>query len=186
MKTEDYLRESENLLTAIAGGEIDAFVIGKDDNRRVLLLANAYQRYRQQPLAFFKEVLNWEPWEKQREITLALLAKKRVAVATCNGSGKSSLAGRIVAWFLSTRKDSIVVTTSATSAQLAGSRAERVKVRALNVQGEPFTIETEGLLAVCIQHEIDHLDGKVFVEYLSRLKQSRIAAKLKKQERAAM
>ncbi|MEA3193794.1 MAG: hypothetical protein QOD26_2127 [Betaproteobacteria bacterium] len=47
MKTEDYLRESENLLTAIAGGEIDAFVIGKDDNRRVLLLANAYQRYRQ-------------------------------------------------------------------------------------------------------------------------------------------
>lgn len=47
MKTEDYLRESENLLTAIAGGEIDAFVVGKDDNRRVLLLANAYQRYRQ-------------------------------------------------------------------------------------------------------------------------------------------
>jgi PAS domain S-box-containing protein len=47
MKTEDYLRESENLLTAIAAGEIDAFVIGRDDNRRVLLLANAYQRYRQ-------------------------------------------------------------------------------------------------------------------------------------------
>ncbi len=48
MKTEDYLRESENLLTAIAAGEIDAFVVGSDDNnRRVLLLANAYQRYRQ-------------------------------------------------------------------------------------------------------------------------------------------
>ena len=65
-------------------------------------------------------------------------------------------------------------------------RAERVKVRALNRQGEPFTIETGGLLAVCIQHEIDHLNGKVFVEYLSRLKQSRIAARLKKQERAVM
>ena len=61
-------------------------------------------------------------------------------------------------------------------------RAERVKVRALNPQGEPFTLEAEGLLAVCIQHEIDHLEGKVFVEYLSRLKQQRIAAKLKKQQ----
>src|SRR3954451_21392013 len=50
-------------------------------------------------------------------------------------------------------------------------RAERVTVRALNAQGEPFTLEAEGLLAVCIQHEIDHLNGKVFVEYLSRLKQ---------------
>jgi len=47
MKTEDYLREAEELLTAVANGEIDAFVIGRDDNRRVLLLANAYQRYRQ-------------------------------------------------------------------------------------------------------------------------------------------
>jgi peptide deformylase len=65
-------------------------------------------------------------------------------------------------------------------------RAERIKVRALNSQGEPFIIETDGLLAVCIQHEIDHLEGKVFVEYLSRLKQQRIAAKLKKQQRTAM
>ena len=65
-------------------------------------------------------------------------------------------------------------------------RAERVKVRALGVDGEPFTLEAEGLLAVCIQHEIDHLDGKVFVDYLSRLKQQRIAAKMKKQQRAAM
>ena len=65
-------------------------------------------------------------------------------------------------------------------------RAERVKVRALDVKGEPFTVEAEGLLAVCIQHEIDHLDGHVFVEYLSRLKQQRIASKMKKQHRAAM
>jgi peptide deformylase len=65
-------------------------------------------------------------------------------------------------------------------------RAERVRVRALNTQGQPFTLEAEGLLAVCIQHEIDHLEGRVFVEYLSRLKQSRIAARLRKQERVAM
>ena len=66
------------------------------------------------------------------------------------------------------------------------TRAERVSVRALDRQGKPFTLEAEGLLAVCIQHEIDHLEGKVFVEYLSRLKQHRIAAKLKKQQRSAM
>ena len=65
-------------------------------------------------------------------------------------------------------------------------RAERVKVEALDREGEPFTMEAEGLLAVCIQHEIDHLDGKVFVEYLSRLKQQRITSKLRKQQRAAM
>jgi peptide deformylase len=60
-------------------------------------------------------------------------------------------------------------------------RAEWVKVRALNEKGEPFELEADGLLAVCIQHELDHLDGKVFVEYLSRLKQSRIRSKLLKQ-----
>ena len=63
------------------------------------------------------------------------------------------------------------------------TRSERVKVRALDPQGEPFTLEAEGLLAVCIQHEIDHLDGKVFVEHLSQLKQSRIKARLAKQAR---
>jgi peptide deformylase len=62
-------------------------------------------------------------------------------------------------------------------------RAQRVTVRALNAAGEPFTLEAEGLLAVCIQHEMDHLEGKVFVEKLSRLKQSRILSRLKKQER---
>ena len=62
-------------------------------------------------------------------------------------------------------------------------RAERVTVRALDAGGERFTLEAEGLLAVCIQHEMDHLEGKVFVEKLSRLKQSRILARMKKQER---
>lgn len=62
-------------------------------------------------------------------------------------------------------------------------RAEKVTVRALNERGEPFTLEAEGFLAVCIQHEVDHLRGKVFVEYLSQLKQSRIRSKLKKRQR---
>ncbi len=65
-------------------------------------------------------------------------------------------------------------------------RAERIKVRALDLQGEPFELEAEGLLAICIQHEIDHLKGKVFVEYLSRLKQDRIRHKLRKQQRETM
>ncbi|HVL57914.1 MAG TPA: peptide deformylase [Burkholderiaceae bacterium] len=64
-------------------------------------------------------------------------------------------------------------------------RPERVTVRALNERGEPFTIEADGLLAVCVQHEIDHLNGKVFVQYLSRLKQSRIRSKMLKLDREA-
>ncbi len=63
-------------------------------------------------------------------------------------------------------------------------RAERVKVRALGLDGKPFELEAEDLLAVCIQHEMDHLEGKVFVQYLSQLKQNRIKAKLAKQARA--
>lgn len=62
-------------------------------------------------------------------------------------------------------------------------RAQRIKVRAQSLKGEIFTLEAEGLLAVCIQHEMDHLQGKVFVDYLSRLKQNRIKAKLQKQQR---
>jgi peptide deformylase len=62
-------------------------------------------------------------------------------------------------------------------------RAERVKVRAYDQNGNPFTLEAQGLLAVCIQHEMDHLKGKVFIEYLSQLKQQRIRAKLAKQLR---
>lgn len=65
-------------------------------------------------------------------------------------------------------------------------RAAQVTVRALDRDGRPYTLEAEGLLAVCVQHEIDHLDGKVFVEYLSRLKRSRITQKLEKQRARAM
>lgn len=63
------------------------------------------------------------------------------------------------------------------------TRAERVRVKALDTQGEPFELEADGLLAVCIQHEIDHLEGKVFVEYLSNLKLNRIKSKLAKKAR---
>jgi len=66
------------------------------------------------------------------------------------------------------------------------TRAEWIRVRALDAEGQPFSLAADGLLGVCIQHEMDHLKGKVFVEYLSRLKQLRIAAKLKKQQRRAM
>ncbi len=62
-------------------------------------------------------------------------------------------------------------------------RPARVKVSAFDVDGKPFEIEADGLLAVCIQHEMDHLMGKVFVEYLSPLKRNRIKAKLQKEER---
>lgn len=66
------------------------------------------------------------------------------------------------------------------------TRAEQIRVRAMNLAGKSFEMDADGLLAVCIQHEIDHLDGKVFVEYLSRLKQTRIRSKLMKQAREAM
>lgn len=63
-------------------------------------------------------------------------------------------------------------------------RPSKVKVRAFDVDGKEFTIDADGLLAVCIQHEMDHLMGKVFVEYLSPLKRNRIKAKLQKEERS--
>lgn len=66
------------------------------------------------------------------------------------------------------------------------TRAEKVRVRALGLDGKPFEMEADEMLAVCLQHEIDHLDGKVFVQYLSKLKQNRIKAKLLKQAREAM
>jgi peptide deformylase len=63
-------------------------------------------------------------------------------------------------------------------------RPARVKVKAVDQFGKPFEVEADGLLAVCIQHEMDHLMGKVFVEYLSPLKRNRIKTKLQKEERA--
>lgn len=65
-------------------------------------------------------------------------------------------------------------------------RAERITVRALDAQGVTFTLEAHDLLATCVQHEMDHLKGKVFVEYLSPLKQSRLRAKIKKHRRETL
>ena len=65
------------------------------------------------------------------------------------------------------------------------NRPERVKIQALNREGESFETVADGLLAVCIQHEVDHLDGKLFVDYLSRLKQQRIRKKALKHRNTA-
>ncbi|MDQ2077068.1 peptide deformylase [Marinimicrobium sp. ABcell2] len=65
------------------------------------------------------------------------------------------------------------------------SRPERVRVDALDRDGKPFSLEPDGLLAVCIQHELDHLNGKLFVDYVSPIKRQRIRKKLEKQQRAS-
>ena len=65
------------------------------------------------------------------------------------------------------------------------ARAARIRVRAQNERGETFELGAEGLLAVCVQHEMDHLRGKVFVEYLSPLKRTRLAARLRKKHQLA-
>ncbi|MFO1375426.1 MAG: peptide deformylase [Steroidobacteraceae bacterium] len=62
-------------------------------------------------------------------------------------------------------------------------RAQRIRVRALDRDGRPFELDADGLLAICIQHEIDHLDGRLFVDYLSELKRQRIRKKLDKERR---
>ncbi|GGX49326.1 peptide deformylase [Saccharospirillum salsuginis] len=66
------------------------------------------------------------------------------------------------------------------------SRSDKIRVTALNTKGETFEMEADDLLAICIQHEIDHLDGKLFVDYLSNLKRNRIRKKLEKQHRMAV
>ncbi len=65
------------------------------------------------------------------------------------------------------------------------TRAERIKLRAQSTSGESIEMEADGVLAVCIQHEIDHLDGKLFIDYLSGLKRQRIRKKLEKEGRLA-
>jgi peptide deformylase len=65
------------------------------------------------------------------------------------------------------------------------NRAAKVRVRALDERGEPFELAAEGLLAVCIQHEMDHLVGKVFVDHLSPLKRARLSARARKKQRLA-
>jgi len=63
------------------------------------------------------------------------------------------------------------------------TRAEKIRLKALNRDGEPYEMECDGLLSVCIQHELDHLDGKLFVDHISKLKRERIRKKLEKEHR---
>ncbi|MGL4349599.1 MAG: peptide deformylase, partial [Plesiomonas shigelloides] len=65
------------------------------------------------------------------------------------------------------------------------ARAEQVRIRALNYEGQPFELEADDLLAICIQHEMDHLEGKLFVDYLSPLKRQRIRQKIEKMDKQA-
>jgi peptide deformylase len=65
-------------------------------------------------------------------------------------------------------------------------RAARITVRALDERGEPFELSTDGMLAVCVQHEMDHLVGKMFVDYLSSLKRARVATRMRKKQRIAV
>ncbi|QWD93261.1 peptide deformylase [Polynucleobacter asymbioticus] len=65
-------------------------------------------------------------------------------------------------------------------------RPANIRVKALDIHGKPFELEADGLLAVCLQHEMDHLQGKVFVEYLSLLKRNRISLKMKKRAKELM
>src|SRR5262252_9773336 len=108
---------------------------------------------------------------------------------------------RVIVVDVSERRDSLVVLVNPEIVEATGEsdieegclsvpgiyelvqRAERVKVRAFDQNGKAFTLDVQGLLSVCIQHEMDHLQGKVFVGHLSQLKQQRIRAKLAKQLR---
>ena len=88
-----------------------------------------------------------------------------------------------------TRKEGVAVNQegclSVTGVYENVERAESVTVTALDRNGSRFTLNASGLLAACIQHEMDHLQGKIFIEHLSELKQNRIRAKLKKRQRKA-
>ena len=108
---------------------------------------------------------------------------------------------RVVVMDLSEAKDSLQVFVNPEITQLEGmieteegclsvpgvfatvERAEKVRINAQDVSGKPFEIDADELLSICIQHEVDHLNGKVFVDYLSRLKQDRVRKKLIKEAR---
>ena len=134
-----------------------------------------------------------------------LVADMAETMYTAPGIGLAAIqvdvAKQVIVVDVSERRDSLVVLVNPEILEATGNsdieegclsvpgiyelveRAERVKVRAYDQNGNAFTLEAQGLLAVCIQHEMDHLKGKVFIEYLSQLKQQRVRAKLAKQLR---
>ena len=103
-----------------------------------------------------------------------------VVDVTEDKSGFKTLINPIITWASEDRKPWEEGCLSVPGVYEEVQRPDRIRVRALDVDGKPFELEADGLLSVCIQHEIDHLDGKVFVQYLSQLKQKRLKSKLLK------
>jgi peptide deformylase len=145
------------------------------------------------PVTVFDEALK----KLVRDMAQTMYAAPGVGLA----ASQADVHKQVIVIDVSERQDSLVVLVNPEIVEASGvsdieegclsvpgvydivERAERVKVRAFDQNGNPFTLEAQGLLAVCIQHEMDHLKGKVFVEYLSPLKQQRVRAKLAKQLR---
>ena len=90
---------------------------------------------------------------------------------------------RIIVIDVSENRDEQLVLISIPEQRALVPRAEKVKIRALNREGQTYELEADGLLAICIQHEMDHLVGKLFIDYLSPLKQQRIRQKVEKLDR---
>ena len=84
------------------------------DSRLGIQLEAPFPQYVDDPVGFSREILGWDPWEKQEQIGRALVEDQRVTAVSCNGAGKTSWAARLVLWFLMTRRDSTVVTTAPT------------------------------------------------------------------------
>ncbi len=95
-------------------------------------------------------------------------------------SGFKALINPVITWASEDRKAWEEGCLSVPGVYEEVQRPDRIRVKALDVEGKPFELEADGLLSVCIQHEIDHLDGKVFVQYLSQLKQKRLKSKIAK------
>jgi peptide deformylase len=95
-------------------------------------------------------------------------------------SGLTALINPVITWASEDRKLWEEGCLSVPGVYEEVQRPDRIRVKALDADGKPFELEADGLLSVCIQHEIDHLDGKVFVQYLSQLKQKRLKSKILK------
>jgi peptide deformylase len=109
-----------------------------------------------------------------------------VVDVTEDNSGLTTLINPIITWASEDRKPWEEGCLSVPGVYEEVQRPYRIRVKALDVEGKPFELEADGLLSVCIQHEIDHLDGKVFVQYLSQLKQTRLKNKIAKAAKDAV
>jgi peptide deformylase len=103
-----------------------------------------------------------------------------VVDVTEDGSGLKALINPVITWASADLKPWEEGCLSVPGVYEEVERPDRIRVKALDTDGKPFELEADGLLSVCIQHEIDHLNGKVFVQYLSQLKQKRLKSKILK------